>query len=137
LATVLDTSLLQALILTRQSSGAIDLLKGLNYCDLKICEEFLKERSDYMVLLELYRSNDMHRDALQLLNRLVEESKSEITNIDFSKRFNPQMIIEYLRVLFSSSLLSYIRYCSSLFHVYITQNSKKQPVADLHGVLFV
>ncbi|XP_062214782.1 vacuolar sorting protein 39-like [Phragmites australis] len=99
MATVLDTSLLQALILTGQSSGAIELLKILNYCDLKICEEFLKERSDYMVLLELYKSNDMHREALQLLNQLVEESKSEMENTDFNKKFNPQMIIEYLRPL--------------------------------------
>ncbi|XP_047092295.1 vacuolar sorting protein 39-like [Lolium rigidum] len=99
LATVLDTSLLQALILTRQSSGAVELLKGLNYCDLKICEEFLKERSDYMVLIELYRSNDMHREALQLLNQLVEKSKSEMANTDSIKKINPQMIIEYLRPL--------------------------------------
>lgn len=100
MATVLDTCLLQALILTGQSSGAIELLKGLNYCDLKICEEFLKERREYMVLLELYKSNEMHRDALQLLNQLVEESKSETENTYFNKKFNSQMILEYLRVLF-------------------------------------
>ncbi|XP_006650498.1 vacuolar sorting protein 39 [Oryza brachyantha] len=99
MATVLDTSLLQALILTGQSSGAIELLKGLNYCDLKICKEFLQERNDYMVLLELYKSNEMHREALQLLNQLVEESKAEMGKTDFNKNFNPQMIIEYLRPL--------------------------------------
>jgi Vam6/Vps39-like protein vacuolar protein sorting-associated protein 39 len=98
MATVLDTSLLQALILTVQSSAATSLLKGLNYCDLKICEEFLKDRNEYMILLELYRSNEMHREALQLLNQLVEESKSEMGNTDFNKKFSPQMIIEYLRV---------------------------------------
>jgi Vam6/Vps39-like protein vacuolar protein sorting-associated protein 39 len=98
MATVLDTSLLQALILTVQSSAATSLLKGLNYCDLKICEEFLKDRNEYMILLELYRSNEMHREALQLLNQLVEESKSEMGNADFNKKFSPQMIIEYLRV---------------------------------------
>ena len=105
MATVLDTSLLQALILTGQSSGAMELLKGLNYCDLKICEEFLKEWSDYMVLLELYKSNEMHREALQLLNQLVEKSKSEMENTDFNKKFNPHMIIEYLRVQFIFPLL--------------------------------
>jgi Vam6/Vps39-like protein vacuolar protein sorting-associated protein 39 len=99
MATVLDTSLLQALILIGQSSVATSLLKGLNYCDLKICEEFLKDRNEYMVLLELYRSNEMHREALQLLNQLVEESKSEMGNTNFDKKFSPQMIIEYLRVL--------------------------------------
>jgi Vam6/Vps39-like protein vacuolar protein sorting-associated protein 39 len=98
MATVLDTSLLQALILTVQSSAATSLLKGLNYCDLKICEEFLKDRNEYMILLELYRSNEMHREALQLLNQLVEESKSEMGNTDFNKKFSPQMTIEYLRV---------------------------------------
>jgi len=107
MATVLDTSLLQALILTGQSSGAIELLKGLNYCDLKICEEFLKERSEYMVLLELYKSNEMHREALRLLNQLVEESKSEMENTDFNKKFNPQMILEYLRVLSLCPLLTF------------------------------
>lgn len=99
MATVLDTSLLQALILTGQSSGATELLKGLNYCDLKICKEFLKEKSEFMVLLELYKSNEMHREALQLLNQLVEESKYEMENTDFNKKFNPQMILEYLRPL--------------------------------------
>ncbi|KAK3146282.1 hypothetical protein QOZ80_3BG0264000 [Eleusine coracana subsp. coracana] len=99
MATVLDTSLLQALILTGQSSGATELLKGLNFCDLKICEEFLKDRNEYMVLLELYRSNEMHREALQLLNQLVKESKSETGSTDFNKKFNSQMIIEYLRPL--------------------------------------
>jgi Vam6/Vps39-like protein vacuolar protein sorting-associated protein 39 len=99
MATVLDTSLLQALILTGQSSTATELLKGLNYCDLKICEEFLKDRNEYMVLLKLYRSNEMHREALQLLNQLVEESKFGMGNTNFNKKFSPQMIIEYLRVL--------------------------------------
>jgi hypothetical protein len=76
-----------------------------------------------MVLLELYRSNDMHRDALQLLNRLVEESKSEITNIDFSKRFNPQMIIEYLRVLF---FLLYYYHIQILFFTFSCIHYSKQ-----------
>ena len=129
MANVLDTSLLQALILTRQSPGAIELLKGLNYCDLKICEEFLKEKSDYMVLLELYRSNDMHREALQLLNRLVEESKSAMANADFSKKFNPQMIIEYLRVLF---FLLCHHMTDTVIHFVtctFTQNNENRPVA--------
>lgn len=107
MATVLDTSLLQALIFTGQSSGAIELLKGLNYCDLNICEEFLKERSEYMVLLELYKSNEMHREALRLLNQLVEESKSDMENTDFKKQFNPQMILEYLRVLFLCPMFTF------------------------------
>ncbi|KAG0503715.1 hypothetical protein HPP92_003787 [Vanilla planifolia] len=98
MATILDTALIQALLLTGQSVGALDLLKGPNYCDLKICEEFLRERNDYRVLLELYKCNEMHRDALKLLHQLIDESTSGITNAE-SQEFKPSMIISYLMPL--------------------------------------
>ncbi|XP_010916252.1 vacuolar sorting protein 39 [Elaeis guineensis] len=99
MATMLDTALLQALLLTGQSSGALELVKGPNYCDLKICEEFLKERNQYTALLELYKSNEMHREALRLLNQLVEESKSSFPNSELTQKFRPDMIIDYLKPL--------------------------------------
>lgn len=98
-ATVLDTALLQGLVLTNQLKGALDMLKGMNYCDLKICEEFLKERNHYTVLLELYKCNGMHHEALKLLNELVEE-----TNTEISEKFKPNMIINYLKVSLQSLL---------------------------------
>ncbi|KAK4714603.1 hypothetical protein R3W88_020510 [Solanum pinnatisectum] len=99
MAAILDTALLQALILTGQFSAATDFLKALNYCDVKICEEFLQKRSQYACLLELYRSNSMHREALKLLHQLVEESKSEQTPVELSLKFKPDMVIEYLKPL--------------------------------------
>ncbi|KAG5597473.1 hypothetical protein H5410_038705 [Solanum commersonii] len=99
MAAILDTTLLQALILTGQFSAATDFLKALNYCDVKICEEFLQKRSQYACLLELYRSNSMHREALKLLHQLVEESKSEQTPVELSLKFKPDMVIEYLKPL--------------------------------------
>lgn len=75
------------------------MLKGMNYCDLKICEEFLKERNHYTVLLELYKCNGMHHEALKLLNELVEE-----TNTEISEKFKPNMIINYLKVSLQSLL---------------------------------
>ena len=111
----------------------MELLKGLNFCDLKICEEFLKERSDYMVLLELYKSNELHREALQLLNQLVEKSKYEMENTDFNKKFSPHMIIEYLRVQFIFPLLVFNWYCLS--H---KQSYEKYPVsAEILYALFL
>lgn len=95
---MLDSALLQALLLTGQSSGALELLKGPNYCDLKICEEFLKERNQYTALLELFKSNEMHREALILLNQLVEESNSGLPNSELTRKFRPDMIIDYLKV---------------------------------------
>ncbi|XP_027116271.2 vacuolar sorting protein 39-like isoform X2 [Coffea arabica] len=99
LAAILDTALLQALILTGQSSSAVELLKGLNYCDVKICEEFLQKWNQYVGLLELYKSNAMHREALKLLHQLVEESKSEQPRMELSQKFKPEMIIDYLKPL--------------------------------------
>ncbi|KAK6785339.1 hypothetical protein RDI58_018794 [Solanum bulbocastanum] len=99
MAAILDTALLQALILTGQFSAATDFLKALNYCDVKICEEFLQKRSQYACLLELYRSNSMHREALKLLHQLVEESKSEQPPVELSLKFKPDMVIEYLKPL--------------------------------------
>lgn len=99
MATILDTALVQTLIYTGQSSAALELLKGPNYCDLKICEELLKEKNSYTVLLELYKYNEMHKEALKLLHRLVEETNSESTNSDLTQKFRPQMIIDYLKPL--------------------------------------
>lgn len=97
MAGILDTALLQALLLTGQHSAAIDLLKGLNYCDVKICEEILQKRYHYIALLELYKWNAMHREALKLLHHLVEESKQPQTEI--TQKFKPEMVIEYLKPL--------------------------------------
>lgn len=98
MASILDTALLQALFLTGQSSSAIELLKGLNYCDLKICEEILQKGNNNVALLELYKCNSMHREALELLHQLVEESKSNPSEV--THRFKPEAIIEYLKVKF-------------------------------------
>lgn len=98
MAAILDTALLQALLLTGQPSAALELLKGLNYCDIKICEEFLQKRNQNACLLELYKCNTMHREALKLLHQLVEESKSDKQQAEITQKFKPEMIIEYLKV---------------------------------------
>ncbi|XWS42054.1 hypothetical protein CRYUN_Cryun17cG0135800 [Craigia yunnanensis] len=99
MAAILDTALLQALLLTGQSSAALEMLKGLNYCDVKICEEILQKGSHYAALLELYRSNSMHREALKLLHQLVEESKSNQSQAELIQKFSPEAIIQYLKPL--------------------------------------
>lgn len=98
-ASILDTALLQALILTGQNSAAMKLLKDLNYCDIKICEEFLLKRNQYLSLVELYKCNGMHHEALKLLHQLVEESKSDEPQIELTQKFKAEMIIDYLKPL--------------------------------------
>ncbi|CAL1399773.1 unnamed protein product [Linum trigynum] len=97
IAAILDTALLQALLLTGQSSAAVELLRGHNYCDLKICEESLQKRHHHSALLELYRSNAMHREALKLLHQLVQESSSGQS--EGMHKFKPEDILEYLKPL--------------------------------------
>ncbi|XP_061336460.1 vacuolar sorting protein 39-like, partial [Gastrolobium bilobum] len=97
MASILDTALLQALLLTGQSSVAEELLRGYNYCDLKICEKILQEGSYHVALVELYKCNSMHREALEVVHKLVEELKSSQSEI--THRFKPETIIEYLKPL--------------------------------------
>lgn len=99
MAAILDTALLQALLLTGQTSGAVETLKSPNYCDVKICEEFLQKGNQTVCLLELYKSNTKHREALKLLHQLVEESESDNSPPELSLKFKPEMIIEYLKPL--------------------------------------
>ncbi|KAL4378998.1 hypothetical protein GQ457_02G014270 [Hibiscus cannabinus] len=99
MAAILDTALFQALLLTGQLAAALELLKGLNYCDVKICEELLQKGNHYAALLELYKSNSMHREALKLLHQLVEESKTNQSQAALIHKFSPEAIIEYLKPL--------------------------------------
>ncbi|KAM7250491.1 hypothetical protein ACFE04_022374 [Oxalis oulophora] len=100
IAAILDTALLQALLLTGQTSAVLELLKSLNYCDLKICEEILQKNNHHSALIELYKCNSMHREALKLLHQLVEESKSNQAGV--THNFSPESIIEYLKPLCAS-----------------------------------
>ncbi|KAF8101569.1 hypothetical protein N665_0204s0064 [Sinapis alba] len=99
MAAILDTALLQALLHTGQSGAAVELLKGVNYCDVKICEEILMKSKNYPALLELFKSNSMHHEALKLLNQLSEESKSNQSQTEMKQIFSPELIIEYLKPL--------------------------------------
>ncbi|GJW21173.1 Vam6/Vps39-like protein [Tanacetum coccineum] len=99
MAAILDTALLQALLLTGQTAAALDLLKGFNYCDVKICEEILQKGNHDVCLLELYKYNSLHREALKLLHQLVEDAKSDEPKVVQCQKFKPEMIIDYLTPL--------------------------------------
>jgi hypothetical protein len=106
LAAILDTALLQALLLTGQSSAALELLRGVNYCDMKICEEILRKGNLNVALLELYKCKSLHRQALELLHKLVEESISSQSEI--TQRFKPEDIVEYLKVPFLETVCIFL-----------------------------
>ncbi|KAJ0039961.1 hypothetical protein Pint_28286 [Pistacia integerrima] len=97
-------------LLTGQSSAPLELLKGVNYCDVKICEENLLKMNHYAALLELYKSNSMHREALKLLHQLVEESKSNQSQLELTHKFNPESIIEYLKPLCETDPMLVLEY---------------------------
>ncbi|KAF3542810.1 hypothetical protein DY000_02009378, partial [Brassica cretica] len=99
MAATLDTALLQALLHTGQSEAAVDLLKGVNYCDVNICEVILMTSKNYPAQLELFKSNSMHHEALKLLKQLLEKSKSNQSQTNVTQMFSPELIIEYLKPL--------------------------------------
>ncbi|XVE82624.1 hypothetical protein DITRI_Ditri16bG0020800 [Diplodiscus trichospermus] len=121
MAAILDTALLQALVLTGQSSAALELLKGLNYCDVKICEEILQKGNHYAVLLELYRSNSMHREALKLIHQLVEESKSNQLHAELIQNFSPEAILEYLKPLCGTDPMLVLEFSMLVLESCLTQ----------------
>ncbi|KAM1174554.1 hypothetical protein ACFX19_027666 [Malus domestica] len=110
MAAILDTALLQALLLTGQASVALELLKGLNYCDVKICEEILQKNNHYAALLELYRCNSMHHEALKLLHQLVEDSKSNQVQTELIQKLKPESIVEYLKPLCGTDPMLVLEY---------------------------
>ncbi|KAM5576170.1 vacuolar sorting protein 39 [Rosa sericea] len=110
MAAILDTALLQALLLTGQSSAAVELLKGLNYCDVKICEEILLKSNHHAALLELYKCNSMHHEALKLLHQLVEESKSNQVQPEVIQKIKPESIVEYLKPLCGTDPMLVLEY---------------------------
>ncbi|KAM1619840.1 hypothetical protein ACFX1S_018652 [Malus domestica] len=110
MAAILDTVLLQALLLTGQASVALELLKGLNYCEVKICEEILQKNNHYAALLELYRCNSMHHEALKLLHQLVEDSKSNQVQTELIQKLKPESIVEYLKPLCGTDPMLVLEY---------------------------
>jgi Vam6/Vps39-like protein vacuolar protein sorting-associated protein 39 len=125
MASILDTALLQAMLLTGQPSMAENLLRGLNYCDLKICEEILQEGSYHVALVELYKCNSMHREALEIINKSVKESESSQSKI--AHRFKPEAIIEYLKVNLVNSFADkhFASMCLNSCHAYMFSSSIK------------
>ncbi|KAG4153784.1 hypothetical protein ERO13_D03G014800v2 [Gossypium hirsutum] len=120
MAAILDTALLQALLLTGQPSAALELLNGLNYCDVKICEELLQNGNHYAALLELYKSNSMHRESLRLLHQLVEESKR---NQSHAGEFGPEAIVEYLKPLCGTDPMLVLE-----FSLFVLENRPTQTI---------
>ncbi|PNX63262.1 Vam6/Vps39-like protein, partial [Trifolium pratense] len=64
---------------------------------MKICEEILRKGNLNVALLELYKCKSLHRQAIELLHKLVEESIS--SQSETTQRFKPEDIVEYLKLL--------------------------------------
>ncbi|KAJ4880246.1 Vacuolar sorting protein 39 [Raphanus sativus] len=78
------------------NSGAREMAAILDTGDVNICEEILMKSKNHSALLELFKSNSMHHEALQLLKQLLEESKSNQSQTDVTQMFSPELIVEYL-----------------------------------------
>ncbi|AET03547.2 vacuolar sorting protein 39 domain 1 protein [Medicago truncatula] len=58
-------------------------------------------------LLELYKCKSLHRQALELLHKLVDESRSSQSEI--TQRFKPEDIVEYLKLIIMGCYRQYYK----------------------------
>ncbi|KAG0561985.1 hypothetical protein KC19_9G108400 [Ceratodon purpureus] len=98
-AVVLDTALVQALLSTDNLAMALQVLSGTNYADVDACDDVMLEGGHYAELVQLYKSNHKHREALLFLNRLAEHPESFATPPKNPEQFGPKAIVEYLQSL--------------------------------------
>ncbi|KAL3813205.1 hypothetical protein ACJIZ3_014473 [Penstemon smallii] len=111
IAAILDTALLQALLLTGQPSAALELLKGLNYCDEKICKEFLLEKIQFV--------------SLELLHKLVEDSTSNNPPAELIQKFKPlfNMNVDIINTYTSLSLSRVFLFLGMCLRAFSTPSS--------------
>jgi len=107
-ATILDTALLKALILTQRelSDEMKDLLKRANYCHVHECERFLKEHMHYKALVYLYQSKSYHKEALDLISKTILKAKNE----ESIRNEWMEELIEYLKCLDNNNLSLILEY---------------------------
>ncbi|XP_024386372.1 vacuolar sorting protein 39 [Physcomitrium patens] len=98
-AMILDTALVQALLSTDNLSMALQVLSGPNYADVDACEDVMLEGGHYAELVQLYKSNHKHREALLFLNRLAEHPESFAMPPKNPEQFGPKAIVQYLQAL--------------------------------------
>ena len=101
LAIILDSALVQAYLLSGQSSAASELLTRLNFCDVETCKEMMNQGSYVKELLQLYKYNGLHRKVLELLNRFSMDTESMTSSEVSTYQVGHEEIINYLKVMFS------------------------------------
>jgi hypothetical protein len=98
-AVILDTGLVQAVMYTDNLSMALQVLSGPNYADVGACEDVMLEGGHYAELVQLYKSNHKHREALLFLNRLAEHPESFPVPPKNPEQFGAKAIVDYLQSL--------------------------------------
>eukprot|EP00029_Vermamoeba_vermiformis_P006348 TRINITY_DN2461_c0_g1_i1.p1 TRINITY_DN2461_c0_g1~~TRINITY_DN2461_c0_g1_i1.p1 ORF type:complete len:890 (+),score=177.72 TRINITY_DN2461_c0_g1_i1:46-2715(+) len=94
--TIIDTALLKAYVKTTKGKLAQSLLRLPNHCHLKECERVLLASQKFADLILLYKSKKMHRDALELLQKVANWENNELSGT--------RPTINYLKELGKSNL---------------------------------
>ena len=85
-------------MLSGQPSAALELLTGLNFCDVDTCEEMMNQGSYVKELLQLYKYNELHCKVLELLNQLAMDKNSATYSELSTYQVGPEDIMDYLKV---------------------------------------
>jgi hypothetical protein len=103
---IIDTTLLQAYLRTREQLVLPLLRRENNYFHLGTCERLLKQQGKLNELLILYEKRSEHKSALDLLNEELGKQNSKLNNIE--------NMIKYLKKLTNKNLDLIFRYSKSI-----------------------
>ena len=120
---IIDTTLLQAYLRTREQLVTPLLRRENNFFHLETCERLLKQQGKLHELLILYEKRNLHERALDLLNEEVGKQNSKLNSIDH--------LIKYIKKLTNKNLDLIFKYSKSILEKHDYETSMQVFVTNV------
>ncbi|KAI8331468.1 CNH domain-containing protein [Blakeslea trispora] len=101
-ATLVDTSLLKSYMMTNDALVG-PLLRVQNHCDVKECENILKDKKKYKELVDLFNCKGLHSRALDLLEKLGRESDGPLRGVSPTIRYLQKLGLDHFDLVLQYS----------------------------------
>lgn len=101
-ASLVDTALLKSYMMTNDALVG-PLLRVHNHCDVQECETILSEKKKYKELVDLYNCKGLHSNALDLLERLGQQSEGPMRGVMPTIRYLQRLGLEHFDLVLKYS----------------------------------
>lgn len=101
-ASLVDTALLKSYMMTNDALVG-PLLRVHNHCDVQECETILSEKKKYKELVDLYNCKGLHSNALDLLERLGQQSEGPMRGVTPTIRYLQRLGLEHFDLVLKYS----------------------------------